>query len=176
MSLKFKYLEAIYYGKHKIFEDLTSPIWSPTNIHQMLVTDVYIKDIFNVLISDYCNISYKGRFIEADHDIRKLFYMERYGKGHIINSWFRNFIILSQPTIHDNGDITLIKRYTKDSDYKPFVELVNDCRSIEVIDLNRPINPEFLYRSPTGRSAIDAEGSRVLERYQNLQKLNGGQE
>lgn len=175
MSLKFKYLEAIHYGKHKIFEDLNAPIWSSTSIHQMLITDAYIKDIFNVLISDYCNIPYKGRFIEADHDIRKLYNMTD-NELHIINGWFKNFIILSKPIFHDNGDITLITRYKKDSEYKPFVELVNDCRSIEVIDLNRPINPAFLYKSPTGRSAINTEGSRVLERYQNLQKLNGGRE
>jgi len=56
MSLKFKYLEAIHYGTHKIFEDLNAPIWTSTSIHQMLITDAYIKDIFNVLISDYCNI------------------------------------------------------------------------------------------------------------------------
>lgn len=173
MSLKFKYLEAIHYGKHKIFEDLNAYIWSSTSIHQMLMTDAYVKDIFNVLASDYCGIDYKGKFVKSDHDIKKL-YNRTDNELHIINGWFKNFIILSKPIFHDNGDITLINHYTKDSDYKPFVELVNDCSSIQIIDLKAPIDPKYLNKSPTGRSAVSANRSRVLERYQNLQKLNGG--
>lgn len=173
MSLNLKYLEAIHYGKNKIFEDLNAPIWSSTSIHQMLMTDAYVKDIFNVLISDYCGVDYKGKFVKSNHDIKKL-YNRTDNELHIINGWFKNFIILSKPTFHGDGEITLIRRYKKYPDYKPFVELVHDCLTIKIVDLKAPIDPKYLNQSPTGRSAVSANGSRVLERYQNLQKLNGG--
>jgi len=167
MSLNLKYLEAIHYGKYKIFEDVNAPIWSSTSIHQMMMTDAYVKDIFNVLISDYCGVDYKEKYVKKIYNMTD-------NELHIINGWFKNFIILCKPIIHDNGDITLITRYKKESEYRPFVELVHECLSIKIIDLKVPIVPTYLNQSPTGRSAVSAKGSRVLERYQNLQKLNGG--
>lgn len=163
MRLAFEYLEAMEYASdNRLYIDKSFHPFLWNSYHQYIMSNSYIREVFSALIHYY-------EFSELLPTKYTTINIQEYTVN--FNSLFKTFIVFSNPTYDDvKRTIKIIDDYPI-GDYPKLFELCTTGK-IELIDLDKPLNPKF-FDTSTGDSAVTYSKRKVIARYDNLQTLNG---